>query len=95
MKCPECEKEGKRSTVRGGGGFSTAMGVDTFYDEDGKYHRHDPNYTTMIMTCSNGHEWDAAKPHKCPAEGCDFMSGGSYTKLRQKWHDEAAAKNEK
>ena len=95
MKCPECEKSGERSTVRGGGGFSTAMGVDTYYDEDGTFHRHDPNYTTRIMRCSNAHEWDAATPNRCPAEGCDWLEGGSYVGLQKRWRDEAEAKKSK
>lgn len=91
MKCPECEKAGLKSTIYDpGGGFSTAMFVQRYYDEDGKLHIHDPNYTSVIYECSNGHEWDGARKNKCPS--CDYEGGGSYTALRQKWVDEAQAK---
>lgn len=58
MKCPECVKEGKRSTVSGAGwGYTTAMYCPPYYDEDGRLHTHDRNFSTTKMGCSNGHEW--------------------------------------
>lgn len=54
-------------------GFVTAMGVNTYHDEDGVSHRHDPNIHTTEYRCSNGHSWSAKKRKApCPAEGCRF-----------------------
>lgn len=57
MKCPVCVSEGRRSTVQVGISTATLMSGSTYYDEDGRYHNHDPNYTTTGYSCSNGHEW--------------------------------------
>jgi hypothetical protein len=74
MKCPECQAEGERSTVHAGAGFSTCMGYDRFWDEDGAYHSHDPNITTTSYRCSRGHSWPEEQFGRCPAEGCDWGS---------------------
>ena len=88
MKCPECVKAGLKSTVSDpDGGFSTCMGDHRYYDEDGNYHHHDPNYTSRIYRCSNGHEWDDAQPNRCPS--CDWTGGGSYSALQQRWRGAA------
>lgn len=73
MKCPECEKAGTRSTVYGGGhGTVTCMGWEPFWDEDGTYHNHDPNFHSANYRCSLAHEWHRSWRAKCPAEGCDW-----------------------
>lgn len=60
MKCPECVKEGARSTMTPGG-FSTTTCMafsPGHFDEDGKWVAHrDPNITTTGYTCSRGHRW--------------------------------------
>jgi hypothetical protein len=53
--CEECQKEGLKSTVVSLGTFSTCMGWNPFYDEEGRYHAHDPNYRNERLNCSNGH----------------------------------------
>lgn len=60
MKCPECVSEDKRSTIQIGTSVSTAMHRTPYFDEDGEYHNHDPNYTTTEYSCSNGHKWKAS-----------------------------------
>ena len=65
MKCSACEKEGKRSIVQQGGTFSTLMGVHQYYDEDGKYHCHDPNTHTTSFRCSNGHDFGESRNNEC------------------------------
>ena len=55
MKCPECIKEGKTSTVYVGAMRKTLMYCQPFYDKEGKYHNHDSNTTFSDYTCSNGH----------------------------------------
>ena len=57
MKCPECEKENKKSFVYIGYATSTCMCINQFYDEEGKHHYHNPNITTQHYTCSNEHAW--------------------------------------
>lgn len=57
MHCPECKKLDQKSTVYEGSQQRTLMAINTFYDEDGKYHRHDRNTTTISYSCSAGHAW--------------------------------------
>lgn len=70
MKCPECVKEGKRSTVSQGMSMTTCMGWAPFYDEDGNYHSHDPNRHETAYSCSNGHYFGESSVVKCPS--CDY-----------------------
>jgi hypothetical protein len=72
MKCPECVASGLRSTVTGGGGSFTCMGWTPYYDEDGAYHSHDPNYRTTDWRCSLGHRWNTSRLTPCSAPGCFF-----------------------
>lgn len=65
MKCPECEASGQRSTVTPGVMSITAMMYHEFYDEDGMYHRHDPNTRSESFTCSNGHSWVRQSKGSC------------------------------
>lgn len=67
MKCPECVASDQKSTVRVGMSYSTCMGTQTYYDEDGKYHFHDPNSTSTNYSCSNGHSWSEVAKAKCPS----------------------------
>lgn len=55
MKCPQCEKEGKRSRVYVGQSYSTLLGWTPYYDEDGNWINNDPNTTTTSYHCSEGH----------------------------------------
>jgi hypothetical protein len=66
--CQECKKEGKKSRVYVGGGMTTLMGVSSFYDEEGRYHMHDPNTTTTDFSCSNGHRWTESRRNPCWCE---------------------------
>lgn len=66
MKCPTCEKEDLKSRVYDPGyTITTAMRCLSYWDEDGKQHRHDSNAVTSKFTCSNGHEWSEEKYHPC------------------------------
>ena len=69
MKCPECVKEGEKSTVVIGYGSTTDMGWQPYYDEDGEFHDHDPNWHGYNYRCSRGHEWYVSRQEKCPACG--------------------------
>lgn len=72
MKCPECEKEGQRSTVFSGGGTVTLMSYTPFWDEDGVYHVHDPNTHGTNLSCSRGHKWSLRRLAPCGAPGCNY-----------------------
>ena len=79
MKCSKCVAEGKTSRVYTGGGSSTCMAWDTYYDEDGKYHSHDPNYHSSNYRCSNGHEWVMTYIAKCSS--CDYGKDDEKTEI--------------
>ena len=65
MKCPECVKESKRSRVNIGTSSTTCMGVQWYYDEEGRYHYHDPNTITTSYSCSEGHRWTERSKREC------------------------------
>ena len=66
MKCPVCEKENQTSRVYADdGGIVTLVGYCPYYDEDGKYHSHDPNVMTSTYTCSNRHYFQIKRSNKC------------------------------
>lgn len=66
MKCPECVEQGKKSRVYPGVGATTLMGWSSYYDEDGQFHKHDPNTTTTGYRCSEGHTWQRESVSPCP-----------------------------
>lgn len=68
MKCPTCVEEGNKSIVSVGGSITTAMASHQFYDENGKYHLHDPNTSSTQYRCSNGHDWTESSKNKCWCE---------------------------
>jgi hypothetical protein len=53
------------------------MGFETYYDEEGKYHRHDPNSSWSNASCSNGHRFFVRSSSRC--NNCDFGSKGKMT----------------
>ena len=61
MKCPECQKEDKKSKVFIGPSSTTLIAAFPYYDEDGKYQCNNPNKTTTSYNCSNGHVWTETK----------------------------------
>ena len=63
--CPQCKEAGLKSEVYPGAGRTTLMGWQPYYDEEGKYHSHDPNTTTIHFQCSNGHSWIEKKHNSC------------------------------
>lgn len=72
MKCQECVNTGQKSQVYPGPASVTCMGYQPYYDEEGVYHDHDPNWRSRNYTCSKGHDWVDSYQAKCPAEGCDY-----------------------
>lgn len=65
MICEACKKEGLKSRVYEGAGFTTAMHCPSFYDEEGKSHTHDSNVTSWTYSCSNGHRWETRESGSC------------------------------
>lgn len=53
----------------------TAMSIQSFYDEDGEYHCHNPNCRTTGYSCSNGHTWPENHYSLCHC-GWQADSGG-------------------
>jgi hypothetical protein len=64
MICTQCHDEGRRSKVYDEGSTMTLLAAQTFYDEDGNKHFHDPNGQTTHYRCSNGHRWQEAAVKK-------------------------------
>jgi hypothetical protein len=70
VKCPKCVEEGVKSRVRlDSYSTSTLMCDHSFYDEDGKYHYHDPNKRSQGARCSNGHSFYITTTPGCGACG--------------------------
>lgn len=72
MKCLNCVTSGKKSRVTIGGSMSTLLGFQSYYDEEGQLHRHDPNYITTGYYCSEGHAWEERRRNPCPSDQCDY-----------------------
>lgn len=67
MKCIVCKKLGEKSEFWPTGfGATTLIAYRPFYDEDGKFHSHDPNKTGSYYNCSNGHKYSKSFYDKCP-----------------------------
>ena len=65
MICSECLELGLKSKVYVGCGSTTLAYSEPFYDEDGRYHNHNPNITTTEYSCSNGHKWTESSNYRC------------------------------
>jgi hypothetical protein len=75
VKCPECVKQGLTSRVYDNGSLCTLMGGgETFYDEAGERHRHDPNRVTNGWYCSNQHYFSQVTGFSCPNRKCGWRS---------------------
>ena len=70
-KCPQCNEADIRSTVTGHDESTTLLMDYQYYDEDGRYHSHDPNWTSSDYRCSNGHQWTERSQNGCEACGTD------------------------
>lgn len=65
MICPACQRSAQKSKVYVHGSYTTAAHHPGYYDEDGRYHNHDPNLTTTAYRCTKGHEWTTVAGGKC------------------------------
>ena len=66
MNCPIC----KNSNVIVISGMITSAYCIPFYDENGNYHIHDGNISTIEYECSKHHRWKVSQTGKCGI--CDF-----------------------
>jgi len=67
--CPFCKNNGDKSQVFPGGSSQTLMANHEFFDEEGKHHFHDSNWTTTNFLCSKGHHWVSKTRSRCFCEG--------------------------
>lgn len=81
LKCHECVESGQKSEVYPGSGSVTCLGWQPYYDKDGVYHSHDPNWHSIRYTCSQGHSWGESRRNPCPSEDCDW--GKDNVKLQE------------
>lgn len=72
MICETCQGEGRTSRVFPGIGFRTAVMGESYYDEQGVFHDHDPNESVSSYSCSNGHHWRVRRYSKC---ACGWSGG--------------------
>ncbi len=77
--CPFCEKEGKTSRLPIPPVQSTSMVGELYFDEQGVYHNHDPNWNMAVWECSNGHQFMRRTRSGCPS--CDFGGEDDITLL--------------
>jgi hypothetical protein len=81
MKCPVCEEMDLKSKVFPGTQTTTLAMGESYYDEDGEWHDHDPNRTTRSFWCSQNHGWSTSSYRKCPS--CDYQLKEKITIIRQ------------
>ena len=62
--CPFCANDNIESFVSVKEDI-TFIGGSFYIDDQGKYHDHSRNKTTLIYTCQNGHSWKETNRHTC------------------------------
>ena len=72
MMCLRCAEEGRTSKVFDKGGTVTLMAYETYWDEKGQRHSHNPNTRHNAYQCSNGHKFSVKFKTPCSAPGCNF-----------------------
>lgn len=70
--CPVCKREGRKSKVYDKGCSITMLGSESYCDEEGEFHKHNPNKIRTMYRCDNGHVFEVTFGFKCPS--CDFGS---------------------
>jgi hypothetical protein len=74
VKCSECQKRRERRYIYIEGSSVTNMAIDEYYDEDGHFHRHDPNTILTKYSGSKGRSWSDKYQHECST--CERIGGG-------------------
>lgn len=74
--CQTCQEAGGTSCCRvsRSGSFANMVyaPVRTYYDEEGRYHSHDPEEYTDSYVCSKGHGWTKTIRKSC---WCGWVNG--------------------
>ena len=65
MKCKHCEAEGETSELTLHTSHTTLMCSLSYYDEEGRFHHHDPNTKSDRVTCSRGHSYEHRATDAC------------------------------
>lgn len=69
MICEYCRVKGKESRVIISPDWVTLVYSPPFYDEEGRFHNHDPNSATAYYSCTNGHCWRGPLQRACTTCG--------------------------
>lgn len=72
MICSKCKELGIKSQVYDRGSSVTLMGYQSYYDEEGIFHNHNPNIRATVYTCSNKHKFILKDKVHCPT--CEYGS---------------------
>lgn len=80
MICPYCKEEGAKSQVTIGLGQSTTIAFSPYYDEEDRYHAHDPNRHSVRYDCSRGHAFVVEETRRCPS--CDYGSEPTISRVK-------------
>lgn len=64
--CPQCKKLKQKSKVYLIGSTKTLLGWSPYWDEEGRYHSHDPNKVRTGYNCNRGHTWEIEELEPCP-----------------------------
>lgn len=72
--CPTCKVLGLKSQlIEIFNGYGSLGQSNTYYDEEGKYHYHNPNASITVYRCSVGHESKYYKHNGCSI--CNYSTG--------------------
>jgi hypothetical protein len=70
MICSDCRSTGNKSKVFRDHVTNGNEVVPEYFDEEGRYHCHNPNIKIIHYKCSNGHMLAEELKSNCPS--CDF-----------------------
>jgi hypothetical protein len=76
MTCPVCLTSGQ---IYSGPVVATTLGVFPYCEEDGTYHRHDPNTYSEEFGCPMGHRWRITWTAACPS--CPYGADSEQTEI--------------
>jgi hypothetical protein len=72
VKCPQCVEAAIPSCVYPGNSRTTMAATQSYYDERGAFHIHDPNSTITSYVCDRGHAWSELDWPQCR---CGWTAG--------------------
>lgn len=72
MKCPVCARENKNGTTWKEMATYGMSAVDSFTDDEGNVHAHDPVEVQEEWSCENDHSFMVYYLAGCPVKGCNY-----------------------